>query len=64
MSISGCVMLQVRLNNTKVALKVVLVNQKATKSPSVWAQLEEEVLDLQSRIKDIECQIKKNSAET
>ena len=57
-------MLQVRLNNTKVALKVVLVNQKATKSPSVWAQLEEEVLDLQSRIKDIECQIKKNSAET
>lgn len=64
MSISGCVMLQVRLNNAKVALKVVLVNQKATKSPSVWAQLEEEVLDLQSRIKDIECQIKKNSAET
>ena len=64
MSISGCVMLQVRLNNAKVALKVVLVNQKATKSPSVWAQLEEEVLDLQSRIKDIECQIKKNLAET
>ena len=64
MSINGCVMLQIRLNNTKVALKVVLENQKATKSPSVWAQLEEEVLDLQSRIKDIECQIKKNSQET
>ena len=64
MSINGCVMLQIRLNNAKVALKVVLGNQKATKSPSIWAQLEEEVLDLESRIKDIECQIKKNSAET
>jgi len=57
-------MLRIRLNNARVALKVVKERQKSTKSPSIWAQLEEEVLDLQSRIKDIECQIKKNSAET
>ena len=58
-------MLQIRLNNAKIALKVVKEKQNSTKSPSVWAQLEEEVLDLESRIKDIECQItKKESQET
>ena len=54
----------VRLNNYKKGIKALKQHQASTKSPSVWAQLEEEVLDLESRIKDIECQItKKNSQE-
>jgi len=64
MSINGCVMLQIRLNNAKVALKVVLVNQKATKSPKERAQLEEDVKDLTSRIEELEWQIKTNLVET
>ena len=57
-------MLSSRLHNYKIALKVVLKNQLATKSPSVWAQLEEEVIDLTSRIEETKCQIKRSSAET
>ena len=39
-------------------------NQKATKSPSVWAQIDEEIKHFESIIEDLKCQIKKNSQET
>ena len=64
MSISGCAM-QVRLNNLKMALKCITELQNATNSPSVWAQLDEERIDLIEKIEDIKCQItKKDSQET
>ena len=54
---------EIRLKNLKLALSMVLKNQ-TNQSPSVWAQLEKEVLDLRSRIEETKCQIKRNSAET
>lgn len=54
----------VRLNNYKKGIKALKEHQASTKSPSIWAQLEEEIEELTSKVKDIECQIKKNSAET
>jgi protein subunit release factor A len=54
----------VRLNNYKKGLKALKEHQAEVKSPSVWAQLEEEIKELSSKVKDIECQIKKNLAET
>ena len=56
-------MLQARLHNLKLALSVVRKNQ-TNQEPRVWAELEKEVIDLQSRIKETECQIKTNSVET
>ena len=55
--------MSVRLNNLKKGIKALQDNQ-ANKSPSEWARLEEEIKDLTSRVKDIECQIKKKLAET
>lgn len=64
MSISGCEM-QIRLNNLQMALKCITELQNATNSPSVWAQLDEERIDLIEKIEDIKCQItKKDSQET
>lgn len=64
MSISGCAM-QIRLNNLRMALKCITELQNATNSPSVWAQLDEERIDLIEKIEDIKCQItKKDSQET
>lgn len=64
MSISGCAM-QIRLNNLQMALKCITELQNATNSPSVWAQLDEERIDLIEKIEDIKCQItKKDSQET
>ena len=57
-------MLHIKLNNTKMALKAVLDNQKTAKSPKHRARLEEEVKDLTSRIEELEWQIKTNSVET
>ena len=57
-------MLQVRLNNFKQGLKALRSNLQPNTSPTRRAQLEEEIKDLSSRIEDIECQIKKNLAET
>ena len=57
-------MLQVRLNNLNVALRVLKGNQKSTHSPSEWARIEEDVVHISSMIKETEWQIKTNSAET
>jgi hypothetical protein len=57
-------MLQVRLNNLNVALRVLKGNQKSTHSPSEWARIEEDIVHISSMIKEIECLIKTNSAET
>lgn len=57
-------MLKTRLNNYEKGLKALKENQKATKSPSVWAQIDEEIKDFESIIEDLKCQIKKDSQET
>ncbi len=57
--------MQIRLNNLQMALKCITELQNATNSPSVWAQLDEERIDLIEKIEDIKCQItKKDSQET
>ena len=62
MSISGCAM-QIRLNNLQMALKCITELQNATNSPSVWAQLDEERIDLIEKIEDIKCQITKKDSQ-
>ena len=57
-------MLQVRLNNLNIALRVLKGNQKAAHSPSEWARIEEDVVHISSMIKEVECLIKTNLAET
>ena len=48
-----------------MALKCLTELQDATNSPSVWAQLDEEKIEIIEKIEDIECQItKKDSQET
>ena len=43
---------------------MLIEQQKATNSPSIWAQLDEEINDLNKILEDIECQItKKDSLE-
>ena len=43
-----------RLNNLKIAIKVLETNQKATKSPSLWQSYEEELILLRARLEKIE----------
>jgi hypothetical protein len=43
-----------RLNNLKIAIKVLETNQKATKSPSLWQSYEEELILLRERLEKIE----------
>ena len=62
MSISGCAM-QIRINNLKKALKCLTELQNATNSPSVWAQLDEEKVEIIEKIEDIECQITKKDSQ-
>ena len=57
-------MLQVRLNNLTIALRVLKGNQKSTHSPSEWARIEEDVIHISSMIEETEWQIKTNSTET
>jgi hypothetical protein len=43
-----------RLNNLKIAIKVLETNQKATKSASVWQSYEDELILLRERLEKIE----------
>ena len=45
--------MQVQINNLTKALEVLLKQQKATGSPSIWAQLDGEIKDLESKIEEI-----------
>ena len=62
MSISGCVT-QHKIHNLTLARNMLIEQQKATNSPSIWAQLDEEISDLNKRLEDIECQITKNDSQ-
>jgi hypothetical protein len=43
-----------KLNNLKIAIRVLETNQKATKSPSLWQSYEEELILLRERLEKIE----------
>lgn len=43
-----------RLNNLKIAIKVLETNQKATKSPSLWQSYEDELILLRERVEKME----------
>ena len=43
-----------RLNNLKIAIKVLETNQKATKSPSLWKSYEDELILLRERLEKME----------
>ena len=45
-----------RINNLKVAIKVLEENQQATKSPSLWQSYEEELIELRKKLGELECQ--------
>jgi len=49
----------VRINNLKVAIKVLEENQKATKSPSLWQSYEEELIPLRKKLGELECRMDK-----
>ena len=42
-----------RLNNLKIAIKVLETNQKATKSPSLWQSYEEELIPLRKKLGEL-----------
>ena len=43
-----------RLNNLKIAIKVLETNQKATKSASLWQSYEDELILLRERLEKME----------
>ena len=65
---NGCVtQYKLHLNNLTLARDMLIKQQKATNSPSVWAQLDEDIQDLNKRLGELECQMDKisdNSQET
>ena len=44
---------KIRINNLKVAIKVLEENQKATKSPSLWQSYEEELIPLSKKLGEL-----------
>tara|TARA_R100001463_G_scaffold63715_2_gene116780 strand:- start:763 stop:915 length:153 start_codon:yes stop_codon:yes gene_type:complete len=44
---------KIRINNLKVAIKVLEENQKATKSPSLWQSYEEELIPLRKKLGEL-----------
>ena len=43
-----------RLNNLKIAIKVLETNQKATKSTTLWQSYEDELILLRERLEKME----------
>jgi hypothetical protein len=43
-----------KLNNLKIAIKVLETNQKATKSASLWQSYEDELILLRERLEKME----------
>ena len=50
----GLVLTSHKIHNTKIAIKCIEANQKATKSGSVWQQLEDELIELRERLEKME----------
>ena len=44
---------EIRINNLKVAIKVLEENQKATKSASLWQSYEDEIIDLRKKLGEL-----------
>lgn len=42
-----------RINNLKVAIKVLEANQKATNSASLWQSYEDEIIDLRKKLGEL-----------
>ena len=65
---NGCVtQYKLHLNNLTLARDMLIKQQKATNSHSVWAQLDEDIQDLNKRLGELKCQMDKisdNSQET
>ena len=50
----GLVLTSHKIHNTKIAIKCIEANQKATKSGSVWQQLEFELIVLREKLENLE----------
>ncbi|HAI38413.1 MAG TPA: hypothetical protein DCM40_09945 [Maribacter sp.] len=44
---------EIRINNTKIALKLLLKQQKATRSPSLWQSYEDEIILLRKKLGEL-----------
>jgi|MEHZ01.5.fsa_nt_MEHZ011510234.1_6 hypothetical protein len=43
-----------RIHNTRIAIKCIESTQRATRSGSVWQQLEDELIDLREKLEKLE----------
>ena len=50
----GFVLTSHMIHNTRIAIKCLEANQKATKSSSVWQQLEDELIVLREKLENLE----------
>lgn len=54
-------MLDKKINNTKVAIRILEKHQETTHSPSLWQSYEEELTVLRKKLGELECQMDKTS---
>ena len=45
---------EIRINNAKIAIKLLLKQQKATRSPSLWQSYEDEIILLRKKLGELE----------
>jgi len=50
----GLVLTSHKIHNTKIAIKCIEENQKATKSGIAWQQLEDELIVLREKLENLE----------